>query len=83
MGHSLIVTGGKIKIDIRYFISVKAKKYGKWNIVAIFVKRSTALGTFLIRKVKTTTHRTIGKKLCPMTFGAYVMGGKRIYLRNT
>ena len=82
MSVALILTG-KVQVDIRGFISVKAQKGFKGNIMAIPVVGSAALRTVFIRQVKARPNGAVGNKLAVMAFWAHIMRAQWVYLGNT
>ena len=82
MGHALVIAGGEVQVDIRDFITVKAEEYGKRNIVAVFIEGRAALRAFLVGKVESAAYGAVGKELCPVALGAYIVRRQGVDFRN-
>ena len=74
---------GKVQVDIRGFVPLKAQEGLEGNVVAIPLHFSTAVGAVFIRQVKAGTYAAIGDKLAVFAVGAAVMRRQRVDLGNT
>ena len=69
MNARLHITG-KVQVNIRLFVSIKAKECFERNLVTIHNALGTAVRAVFIWKVKAIRHRTIRVKITPLALGA-------------
>ena len=79
MGTGLIFIG-KVKIDIRFFIAIKAQESLKWDLVTILVHLYPAVRTFFMGKVKSGTIAAISDKFAVLALTAKIMRRQRVDL---
>ena len=82
-----LVIPGEVQIDIRFFVSLKAKEGFKWNVKSILLKLCPALRAFLIGHIVAAgscirTH-FLRIEITVMTLRAIIVRCQRIYLGNT
>ena len=82
MGHTLVIAGREIEVDIRYLISIEPKEYGKGDIMTVLIKRRSALRAFLVRQVESAAYGAVSEELAPVAFGADVVRRQWIDFRN-
>ena len=81
MGFRVIFTR-EVQIDIRYFIAIEAKEYGKGDVVAVLLQISPAFRAFLVGKIEPAAVFAMGKKFTVLALGAHIMRRQRIDLCN-
>ena len=81
VGDRLIIAG-EVQVDIGNFVAVKAHKYGKRNIVAVFYHFRAAVRTVFIRHVETAAVSAVFDKFAVLAVRTAPMRRQRIYFRN-
>ena len=82
MGHTLVIAGREIEVDIRYLVSIEPKEYGKGDIMTVLAQRRSALRAFLVRQVESAAYGAVSEELAPVAFGADVVRRQWIDFRN-
>ena len=82
VGTALIFTW-KVKVDIRSFVTVKAKEGFKGDIVTVTVHRLSANRTILWRHIEAGAVFTMGEKFAVFTVGPNIVRFKGVNLGNT
>ena len=82
MGHTLVIAGREIEVDIRYLVSIEPKEYGKGDIMTVLAQRRSALRAFLVRQVESAAYGAVREELAPVAFGADIVRRQRIDFRN-
>ena len=83
----LLVLSGKVKVDIRFLVSVKAKERLKRYVVSVLFHHSSAFWAGFVWHIHTGTalHKYLmhflGLKVGILAVGADVMGRQSVYLR--
>ena len=76
----VLIFSGKVQVDIRRFITVKAQKSLKGNVVSVPMVGSATFRTVFGRQIEPGAIGAIGNKLAMFTMGANVVGRQRIDL---
>ena len=77
-----LVFAGKIQVDIRHFIALKAQKGLKGDIMPVAVHRRSTVRAVFLRQIKAGTDRTVGDKLTVFAVWADIVRRQRIHLGN-
>ena len=71
-----LIFSGKVKVDIRLFITLKAEECLEWYIMPVLNHWLSAFRAVFIRQVETATNRTVCKKFVMLTLRANIMRRK-------
>ena len=71
---------GKVKVDIRLFVAVKAKKRLKRNIMAVNEQLCAAFRAIFIGQIKAVGNLAVLKENAMLTFWAKIVRHKAVYL---
>ena len=81
MSYWLIISG-KIQVNIRNLVAVKAHENSKRNILSVFAQALAALRAIFIRQVKAAPVAAVGKKFAVQAVFTTPMRRQGVYLRN-
>ena len=78
-----LILVGKIQVNVRLFVSIKAEKCLKRNLVPVLIHFFPTDRTVFMWQIKAGAITAIGNKLTILALTAKVMGRQWVYLRNT